>query len=184
MKIFTHRIFKHRKIIFIFFFAIFLPSLIVGYLSLSTFSKRREAVKKLLESNLWISGEVALKSIEGALFEQEKIALKSENFIRLIQSKKADQSFFNSSVFSKDVAGQFFLLDADYKIVFPETGIENVLGIQWEKEIPNSQYAQFFQKAEFFEFSQKNYTRAAELYKECTLSAPSKQHRAIAFEGL
>ena len=174
MKIFTHRIFTHRKIIFIFLFAIFLPLLIVGYLSLSTFSKRREAVKKLLESNLWISGEAALKSIEGALLEHEKKALNSENFIRLIQSKKADQAFF----------GQLFLLDADYKIIFPETGSENASGIQWKKEIPNSQFAQFFQRAEFFEFSKKNYTRAAELYKECTLSAPKKQYSAIAFEGL
>ena len=174
MKILNHRILTHRKIIVIFFLAIFLPSLIVGYLSLNTFSKRREAVKKLLESNLWISGETGLKSVEGALLEHEKKALKSENFIRLIQSKKADQTFF----------GQFFLLDANYKIIFPKTGSENALEIQWEKEMPNSQFAQFFKRAEFSEFSQKNYTRAAELYKECTLSAPSKQHRAIAFEGL
>ena len=174
MKIFTHRIFTHRKIIIIFLLAIFLPLLIVGYLSLSTFSKRREAVKKLLESNLWISGEAALKSIEGALLEHEKKALNSENFVRLIQSKKADQTFF----------GQLFLLDADYKIIFPETGSENASGIQWDKEIQNSQFAQLFQRAEFYEFSQKNYTRAAELYKECTLSAPAKQYSAIAFEGL
>jgi len=174
MKIFTHRILTHRKIIYIFLLAIFLPLLIVGYLSLSTFSKRREAVKKLLESNLWISGEAALKSIEGALLEHEKKALNSENFIRLIQSKKADQTFF----------GQLFLLDADYKIIFPETGNENASEIQWEKEIPNSQFAQSLQKAEFFEFSQKNYTQAAELYKECTLSAPSRPYSAIALESL
>jgi signal transduction histidine kinase len=174
MKIFTHRIFTHRKIIFIFLLAIFLPSLIVCYLSLSTFSRRREAVKKLLESNLWISGEAALKSVEGALLEHEKKALKSENFIRLIQSKKADQAFF----------GQLFLLNDDYKIIFPETGSENALGIQWEKEIPNSQFVQSFQRAEFFEFSRKNYNRAAELYNECTLYTSSKQNRAISFEGL
>lgn len=184
MKIFTHRIFTHRKIIVIFLLAIFLPSLIVSYLSLSTFSKRREAVKKLLESNLWISGEAALKSIEGELLEHEKIVLNSETFIRFFQSKKADQAFVSSSVFSKDLAGQLFLLDADYKIIFPETGSENAFEMEGEKDIPNSQFAQFFQRAGFFEFSQKNYTRAAELYKECTLSAPSKQQCAIAFEGL
>ena len=103
MKIFFHKIFTHRKIIYIFLLAIFLPLLIVGYLSLSTFARRREAVKKLLESNLWISGEAALKSIEGALLEYEQTALKSENFIRIIESKKADKALF----------GQFFLLDAD-----------------------------------------------------------------------
>ena len=92
MKKFTNRIFARRKIILIFLLAILLPLLIVGYLSFSTFSKRREAVKKLLESNLWISGEAALKSIEGALLEHEQKALKSENFIRLIQSKKLTRS--------------------------------------------------------------------------------------------
>jgi len=72
VKIFTDRIFTRRKIIYIFLLAIFLPLLIICYLSLSTFSKRREAIKKLLESNLWISGEAALKSVEGALLEQEQ----------------------------------------------------------------------------------------------------------------
>ena len=56
--------------------------------------------------------------------------------------------------------------------------------IQRGKEIQNSQFAQFFQRAESFEFSQKDFTRAGELYKECTLLAPTKQYRAIAFEGL
>jgi len=106
MKIFTQRIFTHRKIIFIFLLAIFLPLLIVCYLSLNTFSRRREAVKKLLESNLWISGEAALKSIEGTLFEYEKNALKPGNFIHLIQLKKTNQVLFTASEFSKDIAGQ------------------------------------------------------------------------------
>ncbi len=92
MKLFTHRIFTHRKIIVIFLLAIFIPSLIAAYLSLSTFPKRREAIKKLLESNLWISGEAALKTVEGALLEQEQKVLSSENFISLVQSKKDDQS--------------------------------------------------------------------------------------------
>ena len=184
MKIFKHKIFAHRKIIFIFLLAIFLPSLIVGYLSLSTFSKRRETVKKLLESNLWISGETTLKAIEGALLEHEKNALKSENFIRLIQPKKADLTFFSSSVVLKDIDGQLFLLNADYQMIFPETRREDASIFQLEKDISNSQFAQFLRNAEYFEFSQKNYNRAAELYKECTLSAPSKQHRATALEGL
>ncbi len=184
MKIFKHKIFAHRKIIFIFLLAIFLPSLVVGYLSLSTFSRRQEAVKKLLESNLWISGEAALKSIEGALLDHEEKALKSENFNRLIQPKKAEQTFSSSSVLSKDAAGQFFLLDADYQLIYPKTGNEDVSGFHWEKDISNSQFTKIFQSAEFFEFSQKNYNKAVELYKNCISSAPSKQHRAIALESL
>ena len=183
MKIFTHSIFNNRKIILIFLLAILLPSLIVGYLSLSTFSKRREAVKKLLESNLWISGDAGLKSIEGALLEHEKRALKSENFIRLLQSKETEETLFSPSVFSKDIPGQLFLLDANFKVVFPLAGNENASGIQLEKKTSNSQFSKLFQRAESFEFTQKNYTLAAEIYNECTLSAPSKQDRAIAFEG-
>ncbi|MCX6225270.1 MAG: ATP-binding protein [Bacteroidia bacterium] len=184
MEIFTHRIFTHRKIIFIFLFAIFLPSLIVGYLSLTTFSNRREAVKKILESNLWISGEAGLKSVEDALSEQEKNALISENFIRLTGSIKAGQTLDQASEYSKDFAGQFFLLNADFKIVFPETGSENTWEIQLEKEMSITPFAQLFQRAESFEFYQNNYARAAELYKECSVSAPSKQHRAMALESL
>ena len=126
MKISTHRLLTHKKIIIIFLLAIFLPLLIAGYLSLSTFPKRREAVKKLLEANLWISGEAALRSIEGALSEYEQKVLRSENFIRLIQSKKADQVDFSSSIFSEVTMGKSFLLNNEFKIVFPETaGSEN-----------------------------------------------------------
>jgi signal transduction histidine kinase len=184
MKIFSHGLFTHRRIIIIFLLAIFIPSLIAAYLSLSTFPKRREAVKKLLESNLYISGDAALKSIEGTLLENEREALKSKNFINLIQSKKTSQANLLSPGFSQDSVEQLFLLDFDFKIVFPETESENTSRIQWGKNIQNSQYAKSFNKAESFEFSQKDYSRAAELYKECVLSAPSKQDRAIALEGL
>jgi signal transduction histidine kinase len=178
------KIFTHRKTIYIFLLAIFLPLLILVYLSLSTFVKRRDAVKKLLESNLWISGEAAIQSIEGDLLEHEKTALKSENYLRLIRSEKTDHAVFSSSIFSKDITSQFFLLNADYNTVYPETGRENSTGILLEKQILNSQFEQSFQRAELFEFTQKDFHRAAELYKECTLSAPSGQTRAIAYEGL
>lgn len=184
MKIFTHRIFTNRKMIAIFLFAIFLPSLIVGYLSLRTFSQRRVAVKNLLESNRWISGEAALKSIEGALLDHEKKALTQDYFIRLSQTKRDSQVFANSPKFPIDHSGQHFLLDADYNIVYPETGSETIENTPWEKEISNSPFASLFQKAELFEFAQKNYTQAGKLYRECTLSAPSPQQRAAALEGL
>lgn len=184
MKIFTHRIFTHRRIIFIFLLAIFIPSLVAAYLSLSTFPKRREAVKKLLESNLWISGESALKSIEGTLLDHEQKALKSENFVRFIQSEKPGKANLSSPVLSEDSVGQLFLLDTDFKIIFPETGSDNISGIQWVEEIQNSRFAQTFKNAEFSEFSQKNYSQAAELYKNCALYTSSEQFRAVAYEGL
>lgn len=184
MKIINHEIVAPGKIIFIFLLAIFLPSLLVGYLSFSTFSQRRETVKKLLESNLWISGEAALKSIEEELLDHERKALESENFTRLIHSHKDNNTSISSSVLPKDSVGQLFLLDADFKILFPQTENENFLIFQWGKDLPDSQFARTFQKAEFFEFSQKDYTRAVELYNQCTLPAHSKRYQAIALEGL
>ena len=184
MRLFTHSIFTHRRTIFIFLLAIFIPSLLAAYLSLSTFPKRREAVKKLLESNLWISGEAALNSVEGALRELEQKALRSDNFLRLIESKRKDQNNFIPSGFSEDSTGRLFLLDSDFEIVIPETADDNTPEIQFEIEKPNSQFTQSFRKAEVLEFSQKNYTRAAELYKKCTLYTSSEQLHAVAFEGL
>jgi signal transduction histidine kinase len=184
MKLFTHSLFTHRRIIFIFLLAILLPSLVAAYLSLSTLPKRREAVRNLLESNLWISGEAALNSVEGALLELEQKALRSDNFLRLIQPKRGDPNNFVPSGFSEDSTGRLFLLDTDFEIVIPETAGENTSEIQFEIETLNNEFTQSFQRAEFFEFSQKEYTRAAEFYKKCTLNTSSQQLRAIAFEGL
>lgn len=184
MKIFTQGILARRKMVLIFILAILLPSLIVGYLSLATFTKRREAVKRALESSLWVSGEAALKSIEDVLLEHERDVLKLENFIRLTQPKEADQSLSAYSALAKNIAGQLFLLDNNYQIIIPKTGREDVSVFQWEKSVSNSQFAQTLQRAESFEFSQKNYSRAAELYRKCTTSAPSRQHKTIALEGL
>ena len=80
MKRFSHEIAAHRKTVLIFLLAILFPSLIVGYLSISTVLKRREAVKNLLESNLWLSGEAALQSLETTILDYEKDALNRENF--------------------------------------------------------------------------------------------------------
>ncbi len=184
MKLFTHSIFTHRRIIFIFLLAILLPSLVAAYLSLSTLPKRREAVRNLLESNLWISGEAALNSVEGALLELEQKALRSDNFLRLIQPKRGDPNNFVQSGFSEDSTGRLFLLDTDFEIVIPETAGENTSEIQFEIETQNNEFTQSFQRAEFFEFSQKEYSQAAEFYKKCTLNTSSQQLRAIAFEGL
>lgn len=91
MKIVTQGILAKKKIVLIFLLAILLPSLIVGYLSLSAFSKRREGVKRLLESNLWITGEAVLRSVETALLEYEKEALRPENFARFTGLEGPDQ---------------------------------------------------------------------------------------------
>lgn len=184
MKIFTHRIVAHRKIIYIFLLAVFIPSLIVGYLGLNTLSRRREAVQKLLESNLWMSGEAVIKSIEGSLLDREEKALSPEHFVHLVNLQNTNRIFFNSAEIVKGIAGQLFLLDNNYQILFPKTGREDALVFLWDKDTTGSQFGQFFRKAEFCEFSQKNLTRAAELYKESLSSAPSEQYYAAALDGL
>ena len=184
MKLFTHRIFTHRRIILIFLLAILLPSLIAAYLSLSTLPKRREAVNNLLESNLWISGEAALNSVERALLELEQKALRPDNYLRLTGSKRGDQSDFIPSGFSEDSIGRLFLLNADFEIVIPETADENTPEIQFKVETLNDQFTQSFRRAEYLEFSQKDYTLAGELYRKCTSYTSSEQSVAVAFEGL
>lgn len=184
MKLFTHKIFTHRRIIIIFLLAIFLPSLVAAYLSLSTFPKRREAVRKLFESNLWISGESALNSVEGTLLDYEQKALKPENYPRLIRSSKSGPDDSDLHEYSEDSVGRYFLLDSDFKVVFPETYNENEPGTPWEKEIENSQFARFFKRGQYFEFNQKEYLSASEMYKKCTTYASSDKLRAMALEGL
>lgn len=181
MKLFAHKIFTHRRIIYIFFLAIFLPLLIAGYLSLSTFPKRREAVKKLLESNLWISGEAAVNSIETALLKYEQEVLNTDNFSSKIGSGKADQSG-SKQEFSDDSTGRLFLTDADLNVVLPEIPKENQSGLQFETFSPR--LAEQFRQAENYEFKQMNYRQAAEIYKKAASSVLPEQLKAIALERL
>jgi nitrogen fixation/metabolism regulation signal transduction histidine kinase len=106
MKRFLFGLFAGKKIVFIFLLAIILPSIVIAYLSMQTFSQRRETVQQILESNLWISGNTALRSFENALLERERETLNNENL----------------SVNSQD--GRYFLLDDDYHILLPRTGID------------------------------------------------------------
>jgi signal transduction histidine kinase len=184
MKIFTQGILARKKIVFIFLLAILLPSLVVGYLSFSTFAERRESVRRLLESNLWISGESALKSIESALLKHEKKALKPENFTRLTGLKETEQTLSDYSKLSKEMAGQLFLLNAEYQIIIPKTGKEDISIFPGKKNVQNTEYSQALKQAESLEFSGKNYFRAAELYRKCTSLAPTNQHKALALEAL
>jgi signal transduction histidine kinase len=184
MRIFSQGILARRKIVFIFLLAILLPSLIIGYLSFSTFAQRRESVRRLLESNLWISGESALKSIESELLEHEKKALKPENFTRLTGLKDTERILSDYSKLSKEIAGQLFLLNAEYQIIIPTTGKEDISIFPGEKNVQNTEFAQALKQAESLEFSGKNYYRAAELYRKCYSLAPTNQHKALALEAL
>ena len=131
----------NRKIVLVFLLAILLPALTVGYLSFSTFSKRREAVNKLLESNLYISGEAALNAIERALFDHEQEALNKENFVRLYRRLQSYQPLFNTRAILEDSTGHFFLLDGNFQFVIPRTRRKSESTFQGEDLSPESRFA-------------------------------------------
>jgi signal transduction histidine kinase len=179
MKFFFSKTWIRRKVIVTFLLAILVPLLLVGYLSLNAFSKRREAFKQFIESQAWISGETAVKYIEKALQEYEDSVLSPENFFPLSTLNKRHSELDKSSLLSKE---KIFVLDADFRIVFPRAGSADVPFVRWEQVLADSPLASFLQRAEYLEFSQEKLTQAAELYQRCILSAPIKQLKAFALE--
>jgi hypothetical protein len=163
MKLFAEEMLARKKIVLIFFPAILLRALVVGTMSLGAFSKRREAVKMLLESNLWISGESALRSVEAALLEHEKEALQAENFVRLSgpesPSLPSDRPAAVGGAYSAHFRGTPFLLDSEYRIVVPKKGRERLFLSSAEEIAPESEFSKAFRRAETYEFSQKNFVR-------------------------
>ena len=176
-----------RKTVLIFLLAILLPALVIGYMSLSAFAKRREGIRRLLESSLWISGESALRSVEVALGERETEALRPENFARLGAGESSDPrrdrrgtgDEANAPIFP----GRPFLLDSDYRIVYPRTGSEKKVLSAGEPSSRETEFSQALRRAETYEFSRKNFTRAARAYRECVALAPSDRDKAIALEA-
>jgi signal transduction histidine kinase len=171
----------HKKIIIIFIAAIFIPSVILIYLSYNTFIQRRETVKNILESNLWISGNTALDAMENEITQAEKKVLNRDNFIPLI--KKDQISFKDSFELLNQNSGMLFLLDSDFNLIQPK--IPNKERSDTFKEIydAKSSFGTTYRKAETFEFSQKNYLKAIGLYDQCIKLTPNKQLHAIALEG-
>lgn len=184
MRLINETVFAKRKIVFVFLLAILLPTLIVGYLSFNTFFKRREAVRNLLESNFLSSGEMALHSIEEALLEHEKNALKPDNFSTLSDKQEKGRTLDNYLYQSKAVSGKLFLLNEKFQVVFPQTEYENDSFISWQEDLLNNPFADAYKRAEDYEFSQKDYARAVELYRLCVSQAPSQKQKAVALEGI
>jgi signal transduction histidine kinase len=184
MRIFTRGIPAKRKIALIFLLAILLPSVVVGYLSFSTFARRRESVRRILESNLWVSGEAALLSFETALFDLEKQALEPQKFTRLLPQDNAGRPAFIDFQEGSGPAGRRFLLDGDLKIVFPRTGNETAAFPEKAAAPPDERFARDIRDAELLEHTRKNYARAAGLFRHCVQNAPSKANQAKAMEGL
>jgi signal transduction histidine kinase len=174
MKIFTQGILARRKMVLLFLLAILLPSLVVGYLSFKTFSEKQKAVQNFLESNLWISGEAALEAVEDKLLDLEKSAMKKENYVRWIQSAAPQ----------KNMEGKSFLLDENFKIVFPKTASSDASEVDSGNDLPDSPFYKAFQKAESLEFAQRDYSSALEGYSLSLSMAASEHQKAIALEAI
>ena len=184
MKIFTQGIFARRKIVLLFLIAILLPSLVVGYLSFKTFSEKQKAVQNLLESNLWISGEAALKAIEDELLHFEELTLKKENFVKWIQPGALKKNLSEASAAFENMKCKPFLLDENFKVSLPQTAHIDTSNVEWERDLTDSQFSQTIQTAETLEFAQRNYSRALEGYSRCLSVAASEHKKAIALEAM
>ena len=169
MKTLPQGLLTRRKIILIFMLAILLPALVLGYLSLSAFSKRREAVRQLLQSNLWMSGESALRAVEAALLDREKSVLRADNFAALIEPKDP---------------GTPFLLDEEFHILLPKTGSEKPAPSATAEAEPEREFSKVFKRAESYEFSQRDFAKAAQAYRESAAMAPTNREKANALASL
>jgi len=188
MKLIAQGLLARRKIVLIFLVAILLPALVVGYMSLSAFSKRREAVRRLLESNLLISGESTLRAVEAALLEREKEALQAGNFARLTgpesPSLRDERLPTGDAADSLQFPGTPFLLDGEYRIAFPKTGSERLPVSSAGEIAPESEFSRAFRRAETYEYSRKDFVRAAQAYRESSAGTSSDREKAMALEAM
>ncbi len=179
MKILVRGLWARRKMTVIFLLGVLVPSLFVCYLSWKSYSKRREAFRSVIESQLWMAGETAIESIERSLQEYESKILSPENFSPLSDLRERRQEWSESSLLSKE---KIFVLDADFRILFPRAGSESPPFVGWEEFPSDSPFARLFRRAEYLEFTQQKFGQAAELYQKCVLSTPVKQLQAFALE--
>ena len=176
--------FANKKIVLYFLLAIMLPVLLVGYLGYNTLATRREAVKNVLSSNLWISAEAALRSVEDSFLELEKVALKPERFSRLVQVQDPANLLSSSVLDLGDIRGRLFLLDSNYQILVPPTAGEDASLIPWPEGLSESAFSNTLARAESLEFTEKNYALAEGFYRKSLSLAMSTRQKATALEGL
>jgi signal transduction histidine kinase len=175
MKLLTQGLPARRRIVLVFLLAILVPALVVGYLSLRALTERRKAVRSLLESHLSVAGDSAVRAVEAALLQQERSVLLTENFTLLYS---ADNRGLETA--GPD-PGNLFLLDSEFLIVLPRTGSSMAsLSSHVEEIAADGEYSRTFRRAEALEYSRKDFSRAAQLYRESAAYAPTDRERAIA----
>lgn len=169
-----------RRVRAVFVLAILLPSLVVGYLSWSTVAKRREALKRIAESQLWISGERAVRAIEASLQEHESAVLSAGRFL------PAGESGGSRAVPPEPTESgeRIFLLDPEFQVLFPRAGGDEPPYAPWGQGLSGSPFVDLFERAEYWAFVRKEYGRAAELFSRCRSLTEMARLQAFACEGL
>ena len=173
-----------KKLSLLFLVAILLPILVLSYLGYNTFAKRREAVKNLLASSLWVSAEAALRSIEESLLEDESNALRPENFSRLVDAEDNAVALERCSFQGTRVHGKLFLVDRSFQILVPKVTREEPEFFPWPASSAGGPFQNSLARAESLEFSGKAYSQAADIYRKSAALASSRRERAVALEGL
>jgi signal transduction histidine kinase len=181
--------FSKRKLVLVFLLAILLPALIAGYLSFHFLSQRRQVLRNLLDANFQASAASALRSVEEILHRHERDILKPENFMPPHPSSPSSASpaaspWEHGIYRSGSISGKLFLLNDRFQVVFPQTESAADPFISWQEDLLNSPFADAYNRAEYYEFTQKDHSRAAELYRQCLALAASAQHKAMALDGM
>ncbi len=164
----------------VFVLAVLLPSLAVGYLSWSAVAKRREALKRIVESQLWTSGERAVRAIEASLLEHESAILTADRFLpngESVGSRSAAPGPTGSGE-------RTFLLDPEFSVLFPRAGGDDPPYTLWGEGLSGSPFVDLFERAEYWAFVRKDHDRAADLYRRCRSLTEVARLEAYAWEGL
>jgi signal transduction histidine kinase/tetratricopeptide (TPR) repeat protein len=172
---------SRRKIRLIFALGIVGPSLVVGYLSWNAVAKRREALRRIVESQLWTSGERAVRSVEASLQDHEQAILSADRFLL---SSGASKDPLGPPSMTTETGERVFLLDSEFRVVFPIAGGDESPYVQWGQALSGSPFVALFERAEYWAFVRKDYDRAAGLYRRCGPQTEVVRLKAFAWEGL
>lgn len=192
MGLFSSVLRRKRGVIF-FVAAFMLPLFFVVGVSIDTFSKRQKTTRNLLESNLWLSGRSALDQLEAEFIELENTCFNADYFSSLLTGDSLQMGNSlgvsdslregNSFKTSETIPGSF-LLDQDFRVVYPKTAENTDLNLLSKQSSWNTRYRLYMSRAETEELARGSYANAARNYQRSIGLAITRQQEALAIEGL
>lgn len=174
MELFSSVLRRKRGVI-LFIAAFMLPLFFVVVVSIDTFNKRKKTTHDLLESNLWLSGRSALDQFESQFNEIEKRYLNVEFFSNI---------FTGNNLQLIDSNPDIFLIDKDFKVVYPETCEDKDMYFLSYDRSWNSGYRKYMGRAETAELNRRSYSNAVKNYQTSLGLAETTQQEALAIEGM